>query len=87
MFILYLSLILIFLQSLALDYELLVSYTYLKLVVVPFIIVRINLFFTKLFLFPSIQKPDRHLVMAKYSDAMNPDKFTGVNFKRWQMRA
>jgi hypothetical protein len=42
------SFILVFLQSLALDYELLVSYTFMKHVVVYFIIVRIILFITKL---------------------------------------
>ena len=25
--------------------------------------------------------------MAGFSDAMKPEKFTGVNFKRWQTRA
>ena len=39
-------------------------------------------------LFPTIQKPNRHLVMTKwYVDVMKPNKFTGVNFKRWQKRA
>jgi len=53
-----------------------------------FLIVGINLYITKLLLFPTIQKPDRHLAMTKgYTNAMKPEKFTGVNFKRWQMRA
>jgi hypothetical protein len=56
-------------------------------VVVLFLIIRINLCVTKLLLFPTIQKPDRHLVMTGFSDATKPKKFTGVNFKRWQMRA
>jgi hypothetical protein len=55
MYILSLSLILVFLQSLALDYELLVSYTYTKHDVVSLIIVRINLFIAKLLLFPIIK--------------------------------
>jgi hypothetical protein len=80
MYILSLSFVLIFLQSLALDYGLLVSYSYMNHVVVPLIIVGINLFITKLLLFPTIQKPDRHLVMANHSDAMKSDKFVGVNF-------
>jgi hypothetical protein len=52
-------------------------------VVVLFLIVGINFCITKLLLFPTIQKLDRHLVMAGFSDAMKPEKFTGVNFKRW----
>jgi hypothetical protein len=28
-----------------------------------------------------------HLMMGNYSNAMKPDKFTGVNFKRWKTRA
>jgi len=55
--------------------------------VVLFLIVKINLCITKLLLFPTIQKPYRHLVMAGFSDAMKPEKFTAVNFKRWQMSA
>jgi hypothetical protein len=54
MFILSLSFILVFLQSLGKDYELLVSYTYKKHVVVRLIIVGINLFITKLLLFPKL---------------------------------
>jgi hypothetical protein len=60
---------------------------FMKHDVVHFIIAGYILFITKLLLFPTIQKLDRHLVMANYSDAIKPDKFTGVNFKRWQMRA
>jgi len=57
-------------------------------VVSLFLVVRINLCIAKLLLFPTIQKPDRHLAMTKgYTDAMKPEKFTGVNFKRWQTRA
>jgi hypothetical protein len=51
----------------------------------------IRFIITKLQLFPTFQKPDRHLVMAKsasrYADAMKPEKFNGVNFKRWQTKA
>ena len=48
-----------------------------------FLIVGINLYIAKLLLFPAIQKPDRHLAMTKgYTDAMKPEKFTGVNIKR-----
>jgi hypothetical protein len=43
-----------------------------------FLIVGINLCIAKSLLFPTIQKPDRQ---------MKSEKFTGVNFKRWQMRA
>jgi vacuolar-type H+-ATPase subunit I/STV1 len=46
-----LSFILVFLQSLALDYELPVSYTFMKHVIFYFIIVGIILFITKLLLF------------------------------------
>jgi hypothetical protein len=56
-------------------------------VIVLFFNFRINLCITKLLSFPTIQKPDRHLVMAGFSDAMKLEKFTGVNFKRWQTRA
>jgi len=53
-----------------------------------FLVVGINLCIVKLLLFPTIKKPDRHLAMTKgYTDAMKPEKFTGVNFKRWQTRA
>ena len=51
-------------------------------------IVGINLCIAKLLLFPTIQKLDRHLAMTKgYTDAMKLEKFTSVNFKRWQTRA
>jgi hypothetical protein len=50
----------IFFQSLALVYELLVDYRYVKHDVIPFLIVGINLFITKLLLFPIIQKPYMH---------------------------
>lgn len=33
-------------------------------------------------IYPTIQKPDRHFVMAGSAEAMKPGKFTGVNFKR-----
>jgi hypothetical protein len=56
-------------------------------VVVLVLNIKINLYITKLLLFPIIQKPKRHLVMARYSNAMKPEKFTDVNFKRWQTRA
>jgi len=53
-----------------------------------FLVVRINLYIAKLLLFPTIQKLGRHLAMTKgYTDAKKQEKFTGVNFKRWQMRA
>lgn len=48
MSILFLSLIFVFLQSLTLDYKLLMIYTYMKYAIVSFVIVRINLFITKL---------------------------------------
>jgi hypothetical protein len=51
--------ILVFLQSLALHYEMLVSYTFMKHATVHFIIVGIILFINKLLLFPTIQKLDR----------------------------
>lgn len=75
--------LLFILISLTLDYELLVSYAYTTHDVVPLIIIGIVLFVTKLLLFPIIQKSDKHLVMGNYSNAMKPDKFTSVNFKRW----
>jgi hypothetical protein len=56
-------------------------------VVVLFLIVGINFCVTKLLLFSTIQKPDRHLVMTIFSDVMKSEKFTSVNFKRWQTRA
>jgi hypothetical protein len=53
-----------------------------------FLIVGINLCIAKSLFFPIIQKPDSHLVMTKgYTDAIKPEKFAGVNFKRWQTRA
>jgi hypothetical protein len=55
--------------------------------IVLFLIIEINVYVTKLLLFLTIQKPDRHLVMAGYSDVIKPKKFTGVNFKRWETRA
>jgi hypothetical protein len=77
----------IFNLSLELVYELLVSDTYMKHVVVSCIInIGINLFISKLLLFPTNQKSDRHLVMGNYSNAMKLDKFTGVNSKRWKTR-
>jgi hypothetical protein len=45
--------IFVFLQSLAVVDEMLVDYRYAKHVVVPFILVGINLFITKLLLFPT----------------------------------
>ena len=72
---------------LALGYVVPVVYSSMSPAVAPFMIVRINLFITKLLFIPTIQKPYRHLVMAGFSDAMKPEKFTGVNFKRWQTRA
>ena len=87
--------ILVFLLLLALALEslslsqiivLVLNHTPMIYAVVLFLIVRINLCVTKLLLFPTIQKPDWHLVMAGFSDAMKMVKFTGVNFKRWQTR-
>jgi hypothetical protein len=49
----------------------------MKHVAPHFIIVKINLFITKLLLFPTIQKHDSHLVMGNYSEAMKSDNFTG----------
>jgi hypothetical protein len=41
--------------------------------------------------YPTIQKPNcrqfPELTMAGFSDALRPDKFTGVHFKRWQYKA
>ena len=64
-----------------------VVYSSMSPAVAPFMIVGINLFITKLLFIPTIQKLYRLLVMAGFSDAMKPEKFTGVNFKRWQTRA
>jgi hypothetical protein len=37
--------------------------------------------------YPTIQKPNCRqfpkLSMASFTDALRPDKFTGVHFKRW----
>ena len=39
---------------------------------------------------PTIQKPNYRqfpeLTMAGFTDALRPDKFTGVHFKRWQVK-
>ena len=39
---------------------------------------------------PTIQKPNYRqfpeLTMAGFADALRPDKFTGVHFKRWQVK-
>lgn len=78
---------LVFFVSLALGCVVPVVYSPMSPAVAPFMIVGINLFITKLLFIPTIQKPYRHLVMAGFSDAMKPEKFTGVNFKRWQTRA
>jgi hypothetical protein len=61
---------------------LVINHTPMVHVVVLFLIVGINLCVTKLRLFPTIQKPFRHLVIAGFSDAMKSEKFAGVNFKR-----
>ena len=41
--------------------------------------------------YPTIQKPNcrqfPQLTMAGFADALRPDKFTGVHFKRWQIKA
>ena len=41
--------------------------------------------------YPTIQKPNcrqfPELTMAGFADALRPDKFTGVHFKRWQYKA
>ena len=78
---------LVFFLSLAQVCVVLVVYSPLSPVVASFMIVGINLFITRLMFIPTIQKPYRHLVMAGFSNAMKPEKFTGVNFKRWQTRA
>ena len=40
--------------------------------------------------YPTIQKPNcrqfPELTMAGFADALRPDKFTGVHFKRWQVK-
>ena len=45
----------------------------------------------KVLIFPTIQKPYfRHfdsLTMAGFADALRPEKFSGVHFKRWQTKA
>jgi hypothetical protein len=61
---------------------LVINHTPMIHAVVLFLIVRINLCITKLLLFPIIQKPNRHLVITGLYDAMKPEKFTSVNFKR-----
>jgi hypothetical protein len=41
--------------------------------------------------YPTIQKPNcrqfPELSMTGFTDALRPDKFTGVHFKRWQYKA
>jgi hypothetical protein len=41
--------------------------------------------------YPTIQKPNcrqfSELTMAGFADALRSDKFTGVHFKRWQIKA
>jgi hypothetical protein len=41
--------------------------------------------------YPTIQKPNcrqfSELSMAGFTDALRPNKFTGVHFKRWQYKA
>ena len=40
-------------------------------------------------IFSTIQKPYYRrydFTMAGFADALRPDKFTGVHFKRWQIR-
>jgi hypothetical protein len=77
-------LLLLVLDSLSLPWIVMLVINHTPMVhVVLFLIVGINLCVTKLRLFPTIQKPFRHLVMAGFSDAMKSEKFAGVNFKRW----
>jgi hypothetical protein len=59
----------VFLQSLALVYELLVDYRYAKHVVVPFIIDEINLFITRLLLFPTQTTLNVYMVNMKVTVA------------------
>src|SRR6266542_1164583 len=51
--------------------------------------IRINLIW-KLPNFPTIQKPYYRqfpeITMARFADALKPDKFFGVHFKRWQVK-
>src|SRR5207244_11468348 len=58
---------------------------------VAFIMVYILELIMKLSNLSTIQKPNcrqfPELTMASLADALRPDKFTGVHFKRWQIKA
>ena len=73
MSILFVLFVLMFLLLLALDslslpriVVLVINHSPLIYIVILFLIVGINLCVTKLLLFPTIKKPDRHLVMAGF---------------------
>ena len=58
---------------------------------VAFIMVYILELIMKLSNLSTIQKPNcrqfPELTMASLADALRPDKFTGVHFKRWKIKA
>ena len=58
---------------------------------VAFVMVYILELIMKLSNLSTIQKPNYRqfpeLTMASLVDALRPDKFTGVHFKRWQIKA
>jgi len=58
---------------------------------VAFVMVYILELIMKLSNLSTIQKPNcrqfPELTMASLADALRPDKFTGVHFKRWQIKA
>jgi hypothetical protein len=70
----------VFLQSLALVYELLVDYRYVKHVVDPFIIVGINLFITRLLLFTTQTTLNVYMVNMKVTVADQTYKSIVDNF-------
>jgi hypothetical protein len=79
MSILSLSFILIFLHSLSLDYELLVSYSFSKHVVVALIIVGINLFITKLLLFTTALRHIQLGVLDRFLKYKRQLKYNMIN--------
>ena len=58
---------------------------------IAFIMIYILKLIMKLTNLSTIQKPNRRqfpeLTMASFADALRPDKFIGVHFKRWQIKA
>jgi hypothetical protein len=61
----------------------LICYALVMFMIYPWIKIKL-----KVLIFPSIQKPYcRHFsFVARFVDALRPTPFTGVNFKRWQMK-